>query len=48
LAGLVFAFLDQPRFANTSLATEQDDLALVPLRLRPAFAEDTPLVCPTG
>jgi hypothetical protein len=48
LASLVFEFLDQPRFANTSLATEQYDLALARLRLRPALAEDTQLVFPTG
>ena len=48
LAGLICEFLDQPRFANTSLATEQYDLALARLRLRPAPAEDTQLVFPTG
>ncbi len=48
VAGLVFEFLDQPRFANTSLATEQDDLARARLRLRPALAADTQLVFPTG
>ena len=39
LAGLVFEFLDQTRFANTSLATEQYDLALARLHLRSALAE---------
>ena len=48
VAGLVFEFLDQPRFATASLATEQDDLARARLRLRPALAADTQLVFPTG
>ena len=48
LAGLVFEFLDQPRFATARLATEPYDLAFARLRLRPALAEDTQLVFPTG
>ena len=48
LAGLGCECLDQPRLANPSRAPEQSDVARARVRLRPALAEDTQLVFPTG
>ena len=48
LAGLVFELLNQPRFANTGLPTEQWELALTRLRYVQRSRRDPQLVFSTG